>query len=312
MSEELREADDGQKRYKFMTNILIEPMHRSKYIKPLEKVTADPKVPYQRLIVSMGVAVAAVIVAAWLVFSDTRRSGYVLFPAIVAAVSILALAIMYMLSSRDKSMLKTAFDFLVFKIGERARGEALANNKALHSLGIEDVKRGVILFDNGDVGLMYHVEGQMSFSILPATAEFITSARLQYFVARSDTCQEMLVTSIKNADLSRQMGNFQRIHKSASRSDTLNDQWRAYMAKLNYDYIEQSVVPDEVAIQQMLILRDIDVQSLKKSRQTFETAVANGLYAQVKPIAKKSEVVKQLSGLAMLSNDSVESAVKDA
>ena len=84
------------------------------------------------------------------------------------------------------------------------------------------------------------------------------------------------------------------------------------MAKLNYDYIEQSVVPDEVAIQQMLILRDIDVQSLKKSRQTFETAVANGLYAQVKPIAKKSEVVKRLSGLAMLSNDSVESAVKDA
>ena len=52
-------SDNGltSKRFKFMTNILRESKHRTKYIKSLEKFTIDAMVSFIRIFMSIGLFV---------------------------------------------------------------------------------------------------------------------------------------------------------------------------------------------------------------------------------------------------------------
>ena len=186
-------------------------------------------------------------------------------------------------------------------MGERTR-RATADNKSIGTVGVSHSKDGVIYFDNGDVGLMYDVEGQISFSMLPAVAADTANRRHQYYVARPETTQEIMTTSVQRADVRSKLDHYRNIYMTAEESDAEYAPWITHMSQLLYNYVDDNMGQNETQIFQTLILRDVGISELKKARQTFEQSALQGMYASVTPISDSGEIARRLRNITMLSN----------
>lgn len=286
-----------------MTNIFTEAKHRTKYIKALEKITLDGQISYQRLIISLGLAVALVIIYIAVLIGDGQRIKYIFIPATLMLIALMILLANYMISSRNKSMLESTFTLITHKLAEKLRRKTKRSGDT-GSLGIRDVRSGVLFFDNGDTGLVYQIEGHLSLSVLPAVAKAAADAKSRYLVSRYETVNELLVTSIKEVSAKSQLANLRQY--ALRDHQTPEGLWSQYMATMIYQYVDQNIANKEYTISQILILRDENIDSLKKSKQIFESAVANGLYASATLVVNKSEITELLAPLALLSKRGVQ------
>ena len=292
---------ESQNRYKFMTNIVAEARDRTRYVKFLKNFTIDAQVSFVRLVSAMGIATLVVVGTAFILTRVGAKFPYVAAPTIIAGVCALILVVIYTISSRQRSMLSSVFDLLLFLMGERTR-RATADNKSIGTVGVSHSKDGVIYFDNGDVGLMYDVEGQISFSMLPAVAEETANRRHQYYVARAETTQEIMMTSVQRADVRSKLDHYRSIYMAADESGTDYAPWIKHMSQLLYNYVDDNMGQNETQIFQTLILRDVGISELKKARQAFEQSALQGMYASITPISDSGEIARRLRNLTMLSN----------
>lgn len=292
-------------RYKFMTNILSESKHRTQYIKSLEKFVMDARIPISRIVVALFASVILLIFTLHNLFSDSLKLRYVAVPVILAAISGYSLIFMYLMPSRNKSMLDSAIELLLASFNEsvRRKGEEKTD---LKSFGIDKVKNGVCVMSNGDYGLVYEVEGHLSRSALPAIADAAAIAREKYLVARNATSYTTLVISIKRTDLTSQIEHLEDLTMKRTDKVSANDDWRNYMAAINYKYLSEKIENTDMSIYQILILCDSTVDNLIKSKDTFESAAINGMYAKCKHIASKKLIVSKLSEMTSLSKKGVE------
>lgn len=292
---------DSDNRYKFMTNIVAEARDRTRYVKFLKNFTIDAQVSFVRLVSAMGLATIVVVVTAFILTHVGPKFKYVAAPTLIAGICALVLVVIYTISSRQRSMLSSVFDLLLFLMGERTR-RATADNKSIGTVGVSHSKDGVIYFDNGDVGLMYDVEGQISFSMLPAVAADTANRRHQYYVARPETTQEIMTTSVQRADVRSKLDHYRNIYMAAEESDAEYASWITHMSQLLYNYVDDNMGQNETQIFQTLILRDVGISELKKARQTFEQSALQGMYASVTPISDSGEIARRLRNITMLSN----------
>lgn len=292
---------DSDNRYKFMTNIVAEARDRTRYVKFLKNFTIDAQVSFVRLVSAMGLATIVVVVTAFILTHVGPKFKYVAVPTLIAGICCLVLVVIYTISSRQRSMLSSVFDLLLFLMGERTR-RATADNKSIGTVGVSHSKDGVIYFDNGDVGLMYDVEGQISFSMLPAVAADTANRRHQYYVARPETTQEIMTTSVQRADVRSKLDHYRNIYMTAEESDAEYAPWITHMSQLLYNYVDDNMGQNETQIFQTLILRDVGISELKKARQTFEQSALQGMYASVTPISDSGEIARRLRNITMLSN----------
>lgn len=291
--------------YKFMTNIIQHSRHRTRYIKQLKNVTIDAQVSYVRLFTSLAIALAIVLGVVFMLRSHSDRLGYVALPIILMGLALLVILVIYLISSRNKSLLASVVDFIIFQLGEGTR-RAATKRKTLSSLGIDNVDNGVIRFSNGDVGLMYDVEGQISRSVLPAVATATAEVRRRYYVSRSPSTQEMLITSVRKADLRTNMNHLVEINEHSTEAIENGDKsriWDEYMSKMLYEYVEENMAANDIQTFQSLILRDKSLAGLKKARNHFEDACREGMYAKVDPITDQAEIARRLRGMSTMSAD---------
>lgn len=291
--------------YKFMTNIIQHSRHRTRYVKQLKNVTIDAQVSYVRIFTSLAIALAIVLGVVFMLRSHSDRLEYVALPIILMGLACLVILVIYLISSRNKSLLSSVMDFIIFQLGEGTRRTA-TKRKTLSSLGIDNADNGVIRFSNGDVGLMYDVEGQISRSVLPAVAATTAEVRRRYYVSRSPSAQEMLITSVRKADLRTNMNHLADINKhSAEAIDNGNESrvWDEYMSKMLYEYVEDNMAANDIQTFQSLILRDKSLAGLKKTRAQFEDACREGMYAKVDPVTDQAEIARRLRGITTMSAD---------
>lgn len=294
--------------YKFMTNILSEAKHRTRYVSLLKDLTPDAQVSYQRIFLSLGMIVALVGFFLFSLNHADDKLGYVMWPLVTITAGFAVLIVLFIISSRSKSMLTSVWDFMYFQIYERSRRRT-ARNSRMSGVGIDrvDAERpdggGVakIRFTNGDVGVMYDVEGQLSLSVLPSVVNATADARVRYFATRMPTTTEHLITSVKRADVTKKLNYLRRVNENAKAE---KDQFSESMSSMIYGYVDTQLGENENQLFQSLIIRETDEASLDKARRYFHDAVNSGIYAFVTPL-EREDVIYRLRSTTMLSDEAV-------
>lgn len=297
--------DQADKTYKFTTNILAKSRHRTRDVRQLKNITPDTQVSYSRIFISIGLVVLLITVIGGAFTSMGARAPYMALPVLLIGLMGIVLIILFILPSRQKSLLSSVLDLFIFWIGERSR-RGLTPNAAFQNVGIDEVKNGVIYFSNGDTGLMYDVEGQISFSVLPVVANGTADQRRQYLIARADTTKEMLLTSVRRTDVRSKLDNLKSIYKKAQTNPEPWKEWVQDYATTCYNYIESNMGAHETQIFQVLILRETTVTNLDRARETFENACYNGMFAHAQAVVEDGEIAQRLRAMTMLSDKGFE------
>lgn len=295
-------------RYKFMANILQKSGDRGTHVGWLARLGIDAKISFKRIIIA-----AALWIVLLIIFMNqitSQASSYVFIPSIIILIASTGLILLYALPSRDGSLLITCLNLVKFWWFEKRRFKS-PTDSVVKTIGIKGYYKGILLFDNeeSEYGVLYSINGHLSSSTLPAIAELVADSRLKYLIARSESSQDKLITSIKKADLSTQMDALKYIYEQ-SNTNTKIDNWRRRMAAINYEYIDTYMRDKEYVVEQILLIRDRDFKSLKKTINTFETAVHSGLYASAEMITDINEIVEKLGTLTMLSKKGIAQNVK--
>lgn len=304
-------SDNGllSKRFKFMTNILRESKHRTKYIKSLEKFTIDAMVSFIRIFMSIGLFVFLTVFYLGYAFGDTARLPWIIAQATGIYIGGCIIILYYMISSRDQSMLNSIFVLIYSLIDEtgRRRTGLAGNPKTVGIDYIDDKKNCLIHLDNGRVAKAIKVEGNLSKSVLPQVADDTADAIKSYLISRSSTSHEKLITSIREIDVDSQLQNLKDLYAKIEMEETSNTHelyeklWKQSMIEINYNDILEFLVEDEYAITQIKIIDEIDEQSLNKAVQLFLTHSYNGMMSYVEPIDDRKDLVYHLSNITSLS-----------
>lgn len=293
------ESQLNQRKFKFMTSILVRAQDKETYVKMLKKITKDALVPTNRIIYAGVIVLVATALMLWLILSDTDRIGYVIIPSLMLFGSSIWIAFYVTISSRKKSMFASVVSLLIMQISEKLR---LSSTKygELQTLGIKSFKKGFILFENGDYGACFAFMGQLGKSTLPEVANQVHQIRYDYLVARSETSHEMTITSIKKLNVDKQVDYYKRIHQN-SQDKTLTDAWRRFMAKMMKDEVEEKIAKSEVSIYQYLIIAEPTAKDLMKSIRILDLASADGMYSSIRQITTAEELIESIGAVSLLS-----------
>lgn len=298
--EEEVKKEKARHRYKFMVNIILQAKHRTKYMKSLEKITPDPSVPFDRLLISIGLIITVLIVYTGIIFStNTIRTKYVGIPATLIVISLVVCLLQFLISSRDKPMIVSSSLLILTSVAEKFRRKG-GRRSDVKSVGIKSVDHGILTFTNGDVGLMYLVDGYLSPSVLPAVADQVAEARQQYFIARSPSSLEMMITSVKEVDVHQQVDTYTDLMNQAT-GDQQTKMWKRYMLDIQRRYVGSALANSEYAIVQTYIIRETNMQRLHRAKVLFEQSCMNGLMSSFIQLTRRSQIVEYLGPLALLS-----------
>lgn len=297
----------AQRSYKFMTNILSESKHRTRYVKLLKDITPDAQVSYQRILIALGLVTAVFMFFFFSLRNSTGKLGYVIAPIGLITAGLLILIVIYIISSRQKSMLSSVFDYITFQFAENSRRK-VSKNASVKNLGISHITstnedgsgRGIIHFTNGDVGNLYSIEGQLSLSVLPSVVNATADARTRYFTTRMPTTTEYMLTAVKRSDVESKLENLSTIYNNA---EVNNDKFSSGLSDVIYGYVEKEVGEKENQVFQSLLIREIDPASLQKACRYFEDAVSGGMYAYAEPLTAR-RAIGRLKSVSMLSTQS--------
>lgn len=286
---------EENKYFKFMTNILTPAKLRGKRISVLEKVTVDCVVPFQRIIFTIGIVALLVVIFFSFLFYDLNRFSFIVIPTIICFITSLIFCYFFLISSRGKSMLSSIYDLLVFYVFSY-----FTHGCTINTLGIKKTKKGVLLFDDGNVGLIFKVVGLGSKSMLSSTINMVCEAKSSWLIERSPTSQEIFIVGVERLDCSTQLANLQVL---GSRENTnLEDVWCNYMTQLDFEYIVANIHLKDFYIRQYLIIKEESINKLKNYGKRVVWAAENGLYSKVQRVVEDDEVEEIFGSYILHSN----------
>lgn len=317
MSEEKDEnrASRGSQRYKFMTNILADKNQRTKYIKSLERFTRDPDIPYMRIVFALFAAFVLTSFVLYYVLNDFTRLPFVIVQSITFWLSVMIILIIYMTPSRKRSMLYSVAVYYSSRFSEKLRRENGAEGD-LSTMGIskvEQTQNGLLLTLNEESydgykkkAYAYVVEGFLGRSVLPAVADDAANARKDYLIARSQTCANKMMTSIKEVDVESQLASLRDHYNKISNYPNMSKttkQWLKHQVEMQYASI-QAISEQEFMISQVFFVIENDEPSLMQEAMTWENHALNA-YSHFEKIHTKKELVDRLKDATSTSNKGI-------
>ena len=285
--ESVQTKPEYRNNFKFMTNILKSSTERQIYVPQLKKVTIDAQVTIIRVFVSGGVATLFVFLFL-ISLRNVNLIPYTIFPKILMLFSALAILLVYLIGSRERSMLSTVFSFIINLAGGKTTN--FFSTLGIKKNGID--KHGIIHFEEDDYGIAVKVVGNLQKTMLPSVS--MTNQQLvhDHLVDRSPTSSEMMISSISQTSVESQQSNLKDVIKSYKNADNAGDMWRKVMAESNYEFIENNVKNREYNISQVLILRNETLEEVEKDFALLQTIAFNGLYARVERLTTRKDVEK--------------------
>lgn len=317
MSEEKDEnrASRGSQRYKFMTNILADKNQRTKYIKSLERFTRDPDIPYMRIVIALFAAFLLTAFVLYYILNDFTRLPFVIVQSITFWLGAMVILIIYMTPSRKRSMLYSVAVYYSSRFSEKLRRENGAEGD-LSSMGIskvEQTQNGLLVTLNEESydgykkkAYAYVVEGFLGRSVLPAVADDAANARKDYLIARSPTCANKMMTSIKEVDVESQLASLRDHYNKISNYPNMSKttkQWLKHQVEMQYASI-QAISEQEFMISQVFFVIENDEPSLMQEAMTWENHALNA-YSHFEKIHTKKELVDRLKDATSTSNKGI-------
>lgn len=291
---------------KFMQSVLLDTKNRTRTVEQLEKITPDNKVSHARILISAVIfLVLTVVVVALFIQQRNGRLLYTGVPIAVFYLSGIVLTVLYLVPSRNESMLASVMKLINFQVLENLRIKSSVDG-AIRTFGISKIYRdGLIKFDNGDLGYLYTIEGHLGLSTLPSVADEVARRRQEYFIGRSPTSSELLITSITKLRLDSQLEYYQDIMRKNKTGD-IQSTWRSVMAKLDDSYSRKHIHNNNTTIRQYLIIREIDKTQLLRAATQLENAAYSGMLSYVGQITRSAEVRSILGRIVLGASDGVE------
>ena len=309
MAEKEKKSQDSieSNSYNFMTNILADKNQRTKRLSFLGKFSSTPYAPFIRILVSIGLAFFTTIICMWYAFHKGTMVPYIAGQMFGIWISLMLIIFMYLLPSRNRSMLYSTVVYLGFKLQERFRRNSKAKAD-LDSFGIKEFysdEDGLMLLgENEDPAYAYWVEGYLSKSIIPAVADEAASSRRSYNRIRSASTHLKMITSIKEADVTKQLKSLRDRWKEVDQNDRLDNvekDWLKFQLDSNY-YVIGQMSKDEYAASQMIFIIEEDgtKEDLDYAAQQWEMH-ADGSYARYSRVTSRKEITRELKRLTSLS-----------
>lgn len=308
-------ASRGSQRYKFMTNILANKNQRTKYIKSLERFTRDPDIPYLRIVIALFAAFVLTSFVLYYILNDFTRLPFVIIQCITFWISSMVIIIIAMLPSRKRSMLYSVLVYYSSRFSEKLRRENGAEGD-LSTMGIskvEQTQNGLLLTLNEESydgykkkAYAYVVEGFLGRSVLPAVADDAANARKDYLIARSPTCANKMLTSIKEVDVDSQLAALRDHYNKISNYPNMNKttkQWLKHQVEMQYASI-QAISEQEFMISQVFFIIENDEPSLMQEALTWENHALNA-YSHFEKINTRKELVDRLKDATSTSNKGI-------
>lgn len=287
----------------FQNNVLVPTGQRTMRVGLLSKLVPDPRVAYVNLIV--GLAAEAVVVIVFVVLI-TRPMGvvYYLLPGVLWLLGGTALVVIFVLPYRGRSLLTVVLTSFMAMLIERLRLSTSVNGEFPH-IGVTDVSNdGTLHFASGDVGVLFRVEGQISRSVLPEVADEVNNARRGWLTVRAPSTGEQLITSIGRKDATPMLDYYREVWSKNKKRATDHQMMSAAWAMAQFEYTKNAIHQKDVVINQLLIIRDIDKASLRKTVRAFQDEVSNtGMYAAATLLDSKKHVVQALRPIALNYSD---------
>mgnify|MGYP000846416255 FL=1 len=277
--------------YKFMTNILKSSTERQIYVPQLKKITIDGQVTIIRIFVAGG-AFSIGLLLFFISLGNVNLIPYTLLPKFLMLIAYTVLICIYLIGSRERSMLSTVLSFLISLAGTKT-------TNFFSSLGIKKngIKEdGIIEFDDeiSPYGIAVEVVGNLQKTMLPSVSLQNQQLVHDHLVDRSPSGTELMISSIKQTSVEPQQRALKSIIKKYNKPENAGDAWRKVMARSNFDFIEENVKGREYQISQVLILRNETLEAVEKDFQNLQNIAYNGLYARIKRLNTRKDVEKAL------------------
>lgn len=287
--EQVQTKPEYRNNFKFMTNILKSSTERQIYVPQLKKITIDAQVTIIRIFVAGGLATLGVILF-MISLANVKLIPYTIFPKILMLFSYLAILLVYLIGSRERSMLSTVFSFIINLAGGKTTN--FFSTIGIKKNGID--KHGIIHFEEEDFGIAVKIVGNLQKTMLPSVS--VTNQQLvhDHLVDRSPTSSEILISSISQTSVESQQKSLKEVINHYKKADNSGDLWRKVMAEANYEFIENNVKGREYNISQVLILRNDTLEEVEKDFALLQTIAFNGLYARVERLNTKKDVERAI------------------
>lgn len=296
------EGNDGareQSRYKFMVNIYRKPHDGMRYVKMLEAITNSPYIKYKSLFTAVLVFIAVSIPFIATLTLSSSSLYYTGVWIVIGYIASLVLIVMFILPHRNKSLLGAVMGLLRFKLSRRTYHK----RPVLSSVGIKSVEtdysgKTLVRFLDGKVGRMYKISGVIGLSTLPSVADSVARARANYFIERSHTTTEIMLTRVTRAQFSSQLINMKnqvdRINEGEfGDPDSMHNIWRKYMIGFNYSYIFDNMRNRDRIVEQFLILRENNEDLLLRAENALMRAASEGMYSN-QPVELTEDEIERL------------------
>ena len=295
-------AELQSKQFKFMANALHGPQHQTENVDWLKKFTPDTQISYNRFLIAMVTACGVGVVALSQLMSI--KGAYIGIWVLTILFSLLTLIFIFILPARGRSMLEVALTTLIaWWQGKNAIKVGRKSNLKTVGIYAFDNKTGVATMMDRDYAVFFDVEGSLSLSTLPNVADLVATYTAQYNVARSASSQQESIISITRVDVETYLKNMQKIYEQAN-TDSYRDIWTQYMSQLQMQYVDEQI-SQEYTVRQVIMIRDEDLMSLKRTLENFEQSVNMGMFASVQRIKTDKELVKLLAPLTALAKGEV-------
>ncbi len=299
-------------KFKFMTNILSSNASRNIKLKWLENICPDGEIPFSRLIITMLGFGALIVALLSTSLKNVYKFSFVWQGVMFLVIAMLIFAYQSLASIRgNKALIFAIFSMEKHHLEEFVRRKMRDNNLVLKNLGINSMKNGILRFTDDYVGVAYLVGGQLNNSVLPSVVLKGLVARENYLISRKSTSNEFLITSVQSVDIKAQLSSLDELYDKNDGED-LDDMWNRFMIYQMREHVKRNFENKDTSIKQVLIIKDVDIRSLKQSQEIFERAVNNeGLYANAMWLNSKESLCKYLSSIALLSKKGVDNFVKE-
>lgn len=285
--------EDDAASYKMMTNIITESRHRTRYVKALKNFTIDAQVSYERIVISICALILVVLFAGGVLLNAGREFPYIALPVIGLAVALVTIIVIYTISSRNRSLLTSVLDLIMFTANEKLRR---ASGGLFRSVGIESIDDGTITFTNGDKGALFKVEGQLNYSVLPAIANMTAEYRQRYLIARAATTQEQFITYVTRVDAGKTLEHLVEKQREHDKAGDANARWSSQYLQMMHDYIDVNIHDTETRVSQLLIVRDITDTDLSRAIATMVASCSNNqVFSRCDRVVDDREIMRLLN-----------------